>query len=47
MRFPLSSGGLGGGVGGGGVNTRLMGLGITTLLGAAAFYKYALYNGKF
>jgi prohibitin 2 len=26
------------------VNTRLVGLGVTALVGAAAFYKYALYN---
>jgi hypothetical protein len=28
------------------MNTRLVGLGVTALVGAAAFYKYALYNGK-
>ncbi|BAM79148.1 probable prohibitin protein [Cyanidioschyzon merolae strain 10D] len=44
MRFPLSSGGFGSGGGGGAVNTRLVGLGVTALVGAAAFYKYALYN---
>jgi hypothetical protein len=46
MRFPLSSGGFGSGGGGGAMNTRLVGLGVTALVGAAAFYKYALYNGK-